>query len=237
MENWVVNPASTHTAESMICALAGMCDGAFQIDGAGFSRFDAEFGHSLANHANSGRPWTLKQASAALRIVRKYQRQLGGVDFINSWFLSPTFSREPSGLTSTQPSTIPKKIRNLISHDTTAIFRFDYDIDIVTAIKAIRGEHRGKKFWAAWDPSSKVWTVPVNETSIALIMATAERFEFNIEPQFVEYLNRIIEKNEENHTLLALNDGVNVYLAGDRIVIAIADQAIVNEFKKELEIA
>ena len=76
MENWVVNPASTHTAESMICALAGMCDGAFQIDGAGFSRFDAEFGHSLANHANSGRPWTLKQASAALRIVRKYQNDL-----------------------------------------------------------------------------------------------------------------------------------------------------------------
>ena len=52
--------------------LAGHCDGARTIDGAGFNKMDAEFGHSLADaHALSP-----KQAVHGQKLIRKYHRQL-----------------------------------------------------------------------------------------------------------------------------------------------------------------
>ena len=52
--------------------LAGTCDGARRIDGAGFNKMDAEFGHSLAD-ANALSP---KQAVHGQKLIRKYHRQL-----------------------------------------------------------------------------------------------------------------------------------------------------------------
>ena len=52
--------------------LAGMCDGALKLDGAGFNRLDAAIGHSLAE-----RPMlTARQAVVARKLARKYCRQL-----------------------------------------------------------------------------------------------------------------------------------------------------------------
>ena len=52
--------------------LAGCCDHARRIDGAGFNKMDAEFGHSLADaHALSP-----KQAVHGQKLIRKYHRQL-----------------------------------------------------------------------------------------------------------------------------------------------------------------
>jgi SWI/SNF-related matrix-associated actin-dependent regulator 1 of chromatin subfamily A len=53
--------------------LAGVCDGAFQLDGQGFNRLDASFGHDLAARSSL----TLRQAAAGRRLAIKYQRQLG----------------------------------------------------------------------------------------------------------------------------------------------------------------
>jgi SWI/SNF-related matrix-associated actin-dependent regulator 1 of chromatin subfamily A len=63
--------AALHAAVRM---LAGMCDGARTHDGAGFSKFDANFGRSLA--AAPG--LSPKQAAAAFKMVRKYVKQLPG---------------------------------------------------------------------------------------------------------------------------------------------------------------
>ena len=52
--------------------LDGSCDGARQIDGAGFNKFDSAIGKSLAQ---SGR-LTNKQAVLGRKLVQKYQRQL-----------------------------------------------------------------------------------------------------------------------------------------------------------------
>lgn len=71
------------TAEDMICSLAGMCDGANQIDGQGFSKFDSNLGKSLAQMALTGRPWTPKQAKVALTLINRYRRQLGGQVLVN----------------------------------------------------------------------------------------------------------------------------------------------------------
>ncbi len=52
--------------------LASRCDGAHQVDGQGFSRFDHELGVSLAQ----AETWTPRQAYVAHRIATKYRRQL-----------------------------------------------------------------------------------------------------------------------------------------------------------------
>lgn len=55
--------------------LAGMCDGAHELDGCGFNKMDARYGHALAALSNL----TQRQAAVADRLCRKYRRQLGGV--------------------------------------------------------------------------------------------------------------------------------------------------------------
>lgn len=53
--------------------IAGMCDGAQQLDGHGFNKLDARIGHALAEATSL----TPKQAALGAVLTRKYQRQLG----------------------------------------------------------------------------------------------------------------------------------------------------------------
>jgi SNF2 family DNA or RNA helicase len=52
--------------------LAAMCDGASDLDGCGFNKLDAPFGHGIAARASL----TQRQARAAAKLVIKYGRQL-----------------------------------------------------------------------------------------------------------------------------------------------------------------
>ena len=65
-------PAQVEAVHMGLQALAAMCDGAREIDGMGFNKFDTAFGQSLAG-AISLSP---KQAALGLKLVRKYRRQL-----------------------------------------------------------------------------------------------------------------------------------------------------------------
>lgn len=230
MSAYSVDSTSSTTAEGLICSLANMCDGAYITDGNGFNKFDTEFGHSLAKTAMLGKPWTHKQASAALKLLRKYQRQLGGKDFMDNWLNCPIFKNQPVD----QLNNRLEHSRVLSSRDTTAVFTFGYDPDVVSAIKSIRGEHRNKKFWAAWDNTTRTWSVPVNEASISLIMDVAERFAFDVEQRFIDYLEKIREKTAESRTMLALNECRHVVISGDTITISVADARILEEFEREL---
>jgi SWI/SNF-related matrix-associated actin-dependent regulator 1 of chromatin subfamily A len=52
--------------------VSALCDGARALDGMGFNRFDADFGHQLAHRASL----TPNQAVAGRELVRKYRKQL-----------------------------------------------------------------------------------------------------------------------------------------------------------------
>lgn len=56
-----------------ISIVAGMCDGAHQLDGHGFNKFDADIGRDLATRHS----WSQAQAALARKIVRKYRKQYG----------------------------------------------------------------------------------------------------------------------------------------------------------------
>ncbi len=235
--NWRVDPQAAHTVEGMIMSLAGVCDGAVQHDGQGFSGADTEFGHSLAQRAQQGRPYTVKQAQGALKLVQKYHRQLGGADVVKNFLEQPVFKMaplDPLAPKADVPADKPHNDRTLTSQDKLAVFQFRYDPEIVAAIKNLRGVHKGVKFWPTWDPARKLWTVAVNETSIFPILDVAKRFGFEVESRFTEYADKVSEKLLESRMHLALNEGQNVSLAGDEIIISVDNLAILEEFKHVL---
>jgi hypothetical protein len=237
--NWRVDPQAAHTVEGMIMSLAGVCDGAVQHDGQGFSGADTEFGHSLAQRAQQGRPYTVKQAQGALKLVNKYRRQLGGPVVVKNFLEQPVFKMAPLDPLAPKPEAEadaeqPHNNRRLTSQDKLAVFQFPYNAEIVAAVKNIRGTHKGEKFWASWDGANKRWTIPVNESSINPIMQLAERFEFEVEARFTAYLERVNEKLAESRVHLALNEGQHVSLADDEIIISVDNLAILEEFKHVL---
>ena len=68
----IIGPDAVSAIHRCLRLLAGHCDGARTLDGAGFNKMDAEFGHSLADaHALSP-----KQAVHGQKLIRKYHRQL-----------------------------------------------------------------------------------------------------------------------------------------------------------------
>lgn len=64
----------TISSQVLVCLryLAGQCDGAQKVDGHGFDKFDAPFGHDLAarNYLSNN------QVIAAIRMLKRYSRQL-----------------------------------------------------------------------------------------------------------------------------------------------------------------
>jgi hypothetical protein len=60
-------------AKTVVQMLAGMCDGAATLDGCGFNKLDASYGHQLAA---SSLPLTDREVSVAARWATKYHRQL-----------------------------------------------------------------------------------------------------------------------------------------------------------------
>lgn len=65
-------------------SLAGMCDGARQIDGHGFNKIDTHIGKALAQQGGL----SPKQAALGRRLCRKYQKQLGR-ELVNEMFTTP----------------------------------------------------------------------------------------------------------------------------------------------------
>lgn len=68
-----LGPDAIAEIHSKLRMLAGVCDGARELDGAGFNRFDSAIGKSLA----MAHSLTQKQAALGARLVNKYRRQLG----------------------------------------------------------------------------------------------------------------------------------------------------------------
>lgn len=62
--------------EQAISYLASQCDGAFNQDGMGFNGADTGFGHWLAELIKQQRPILKNHAQSALKMLRKYQKQL-----------------------------------------------------------------------------------------------------------------------------------------------------------------
>lgn len=244
MSNWTVDPTADRTVEGMICSLAGVCDGARQHDHQGFSGADTEFGHSLAQRAQQGRAFTLKQAQGALKLVNKYRRQLGGASVVQAFLTRPVFRREPldpSAPKAQDQVSKPSNNRRLTSRDQTAVFSFRYEPQLVEAVKAICGEHKGARYRSNWDPATKTWAVPVNSTSIMQIMSVALEWEFEIEERFLVYheqikrrLEQIAPAAEESRVASSLGYSKGIRVQDGQLIVVCEDASTLAQFDQRL---
>lgn len=228
MQNWIHDPNAERTAESMIRLLANRCNHASSLDGAGFSMNDASFGHSLAQQSASGRPWTEKQAAAALRIIAKYSGQLGGREAIQQWLKNPVFENMPrTGKAQVQ--------RRISCSDGVVMFSFAYDTELVNTIKGTFSKNeRNLRPW--FDPATKNWYIRLSPKTVDGISEIAKRHGFEIDVDLQEHLDDVIERTSESRTMLVLNDGRHVVLNDTHITIAVDDLSIMQEFERALGI-
>lgn len=232
MKKWNVDPASAATAEDMVMRLAGVCNHASTNDGAGFSKIDAEFGHSLAARAVANHAWTIRQAEAALVLIKKYRRQLGDTTNIEEWLKSPVFRNEPYQQDSKNTGK-PKRILKKNGHN--AVFEFGYDATLIKELKTrLAGEIGGKRYRPSWNPTSKTWEIPLNNASIPQIMQFAAEFGFSVMDDLQNYLDSFQENLTEDRFMLALNDNRHIVLASDKIIIIVDNPAIMEEFQHVL---
>ena len=127
--------------------LESRCDGAISEDGHGFNKIDASFGKSLAERER----WTKLQAQAALKMLKKYQRQLqaGGFDierlFDGSEITYPHLQQEREK--------VKQKQMNIVKRvdDRTMEIRYKFDPELLQLIKSLPGRrfHPDKKYWTA----------------------------------------------------------------------------------------
>ncbi len=134
------------TLKDALTFLANRCDGAHAVDGAGFNKLDANFGKSLARQEG---PLTQKQTDSALRMLRKYRKQLGngGIDFEALKTRTEKAQRERLRTT--------RNYRGIVTLEGERfVLSFPYDPNLVEAVRSVPDRR--------WDSTRKVNTVPIS---------------------------------------------------------------------------
>lgn len=138
-------------------ALLAHCDGAVNLDGRGFNKFDAQFARDL----DAALEWTPRQSRAAWLMLRKYSAQLTrqGIDY--------AAIPEPEK-TALAPMRIGADNKNMF------IVAFPYDAALVAAVRDLPE----RRFFS--DGDKKYWTVPAKPANIPAVLAFAERHGFEV---------------------------------------------------------
>jgi hypothetical protein len=140
--------------------LAGVCDGARRLDGHGFNKLDAGFGHSLAEQSLS-KPLSLEQLRKGHTMLLKYQRQLheAGLELptreqIVSWLAQKT----PGTSVSVSDGTIRVEGNQLL------VRLARYEATRVARLREINRAFRGRGF----DRASQAWVLPPEAAQVVL---------------------------------------------------------------------
>lgn len=160
--------------------LAERCDHAVTTDNKGFNKMDAGFGKDLAKRER----WTKRQAEAALKMIKKYQKQLkiGEIDVeklfdgseVTYPHLQPVNGEGPPKL---QKTTTPK--RTVKVKDGKMEIRFPYSNDLLNIIRSIPGRR--------FNNVEKFWTAPISPDGVEKLQKAG----FEIDPTLEEYLKQV----------------------------------------------
>ena len=139
---------TTPRIQDAIAALAATRDHILATNDYGFNAGDVSFFYDLALRGIR----TYRQAMAAYRILRTYRVQLRSIHGIDYDAIpAPDPAQYPEESRDAKRAA-PKRHVSLVEAGVLRL-AFDYDAELVSAIKTIPGRR--------WDPSSRSWTVPI----------------------------------------------------------------------------
>ena len=179
-----------------LCTLANVCNYAATTDGSGYNKYDAQFGHQLAEQSF---PLTRKQAFAALKMLVKYGKQLEsrGVKLPDytllnqEWDALETASRVASAPAGAVAGTVSLEGTNLY-------VKFPYDEAYVGVCRAL------KQKWfkvSRWDGVKKAWVFPF--AALGDVQEAFPEFEFDatVQAKLAEYAAQAAERKAEDEAL------------------------------------
>lgn len=166
----------TKTTEQTILealrALASVCDGAVTHDARGFNGVDTHFGHELANRSYL----TYRQQEAALKMLRKYRKQLADFDIElpekpeSDWFSKETgASFEPHG----EEIKVPEKRGSVKFNRSWIVVRINrgkWFEETLTMVKSLP-ERR-------YDNAHKAWVIPGRYFNLVRATLGVDYFEY-----------------------------------------------------------
>jgi hypothetical protein len=156
-------PSAVTPDQQVVAALqylAGVCDGAHRLDGHGFNKLDAGFGHSLAEQSLA-KPLSLEQLRKGHTMLLKYQRQLHEAGLVlptreqfASWLAQNTSGASVSGSNGS--------IR--VEGERLLVRLARYEAARVARLREINRAFRGHGF----DRVSQAWVLPLEATQVIL---------------------------------------------------------------------
>lgn len=164
--------------------LAGRCDYARNLDGMGFNAADTYFGHSLAEKEY----WTEKQADAALRMLRKYEKQLeaAGFDVKVLFADGGKIYASDQALLKSKKATANTNTVKLIEGGRIEI-RYAFSYELLNLIKTLPGRRFEN------NNSGKYWTAKLIPESVQKLKNAG----FEIDPAIEDMLSRDQEGRDQ----------------------------------------
>ena len=142
------------TIERAVLMLAGRCDGARALDGAGFNRYDAPAGHEMARKIEAGQH---PDPVYALKVVTKYRAQLERLGIELPALEAVRAERDAAH--GAKAEAAPRGVE-ITRQDGILLIRFPYDPALVERARTLPGRR--------WDSTAKAWTAPVAALEQAL---------------------------------------------------------------------
>lgn len=164
------NPQSIQAA---VRYLASCCDGAFEVDGQGFNKFDTVFGKSLAQQES----WTAKQMDAAIKMLVKYKKQLSRAGFD----IEALFDKEKQQVLTTVKQA-KKEDKTATLSDNIITIRFRYNEATKEIVKTIPGRR--------FVPSERYWTCPVSVKAYKILRENG----FLLDENSVAWLSKVSQE-------------------------------------------
>ena len=135
--------------KNSIRELARRCDFASSLDGQGFNKLDANFGHSLAGQQN----WSSKQLSKACELVIKYHGQLPDVDIEKVKLLYKSLGNKIEKEMESKEKSISVNLMTDKNGNNKIAVQMPKVYDYINKIKTLEGRR--------WNPTYLRWELPM----------------------------------------------------------------------------
>ena len=169
---------------SAVDYLASRCDGAHSKDTEGFNAAHTDFGCSLA--ARPTESWTPTDERKAWEVLATYKAQLASAGIV--------YEDIPE----------PQVLSPLIDvRDSKFVFVFDYDADVVSAIRELPRR--------SYDRSSKEWSVPVSTRTLPSVVAFVAKHDFAVSDSAKHVVAELEGAPDSPDKSISLADGMFVF--------------------------
>jgi len=194
-------PKPLRQLEQCIKFLAGYCDGAYTIDGVGFNKIDANFGHWLVNRIDSEEDLLRSYAEAALRMLQKYKKQLQRAGLhLPEW--EDIRDLYPENKSSTSESHLQYRVQ-IIQNEVVVYSPYDRTGNFQKLAKSIQGYR--------FCGDDKSWRFPLINIEQVLQKLVDHKFDIAPEVEGARILAKQIRAEEEeikNAELLKTAEGI-----------------------------